>query len=407
MKRRMFLKSIGCALLANMVPWHQVRASQHGLLGYLRTNWSQDPYSLGSYSYIAKGAGRRDIHRLAKPIGRTMYFAGEATHPDYNSTVHAAYESGLIAAEAIIAQGHKKVVVVGAGISGLGAAKLLSSRGINVEVFEARNRIGGRIWTEQSLGMPLDLGASWIHGIDENPIYQLAGELNLKTLVTKDSVIIRDSHGESLPLSEAPDWLEHVTEIQHSSGANLDQLNESAYWFDDDYDGEEVIFPDGYGAIFKGLQGDYQVHLQAPVEKLTYADGDVELVLGSGVKAQGDAALITVPLGVLKSGNIDFTPPLPEAKTRAISRLGMGTLDKLYLHFDQVFWDRSQTWISTPQNGLPKGHFNQWLNLYPYIGEPVIMAFNGGPPALELASLTDEQLVSAGLQTLQKAYPEL
>nr|WP_317621425.1 FAD-dependent oxidoreductase [Streptomyces sp. CBMA123] len=55
------------------------------------------------------------------------------------------------------------MVVVGAGISGLGTARYLADKGQDVSVLEARERIGGRVWTSQKwAGVPLDLGASWI-----------------------------------------------------------------------------------------------------------------------------------------------------------------------------------------------------------------------------------------------------
>lgn len=60
------------------------------------------------------------------------------------------------------------VIIIGAGISGIAAARLLKSKGYSVLVLEARNRIGGRIWTDTSLNSPLDMGASWIHGINKN-----------------------------------------------------------------------------------------------------------------------------------------------------------------------------------------------------------------------------------------------
>ncbi|WP_051021052.1 FAD-dependent oxidoreductase [Synechococcus sp. PCC 6312] len=62
------------------------------------------------------------------------------------------------------------VIVIGAGVAGLAAARILQDQGQRVLVLEGRNRIGGRVWTNRSLdGLPLDLGASWIHGIEGNP----------------------------------------------------------------------------------------------------------------------------------------------------------------------------------------------------------------------------------------------
>ena len=83
----------------------------------------------------------------------------------------------------------------------------------------------------------------------------------------------------------------------------------------------------------------------------------------------------------------------------------MGVLDKVYLLFEEVFWDRDATWIATPENGLPRGQFNQWVNFYPALGAPLLMAFNGGPPALDLARMPDEAVIRRALDTLDRAYP--
>lgn len=83
----------------------------------------------------------------------------------------------------------------------------------------------------------------------------------------------------------------------------------------------------------------------------------------------------------------------------------MGLLDKLYLGFDDVFWDRGVTWIMTPDTGLPRGQFNGWFNLAPYTGEPIIMAFNGGPAARAFSGQSDAALVRAGTRALSRAYP--
>ena len=68
----------------------------------------------------------------------------------------------------------REVLVIGAGIAGLTAARDLAIDGYNVAILEARERIGGRIWTSHELGLPADLGASWIHGFEDNPIARLA-----------------------------------------------------------------------------------------------------------------------------------------------------------------------------------------------------------------------------------------
>lgn len=69
---------------------------------------------------------------------------------------------------------HVDFIIVGGGISGLACARELKNKGYNILVIEAENKIGGRIRTEKINNEIYDLGASWIHGIKNNPIYEIA-----------------------------------------------------------------------------------------------------------------------------------------------------------------------------------------------------------------------------------------
>ncbi len=405
MKRRTLLKSLSAGLVSGFVPWTGANAGQKQLVGYLRTNWSRDPYSYGSYSYMAKGSWNRDRAKIEAPVNDKIFFAGEAVFPDHNGTVHAAYESGQQTAAMVLRGSAAKIAVIGAGMGGLSAAHRLATAGRTVTVFEARNRIGGRIFTNNSLGMPLDLGASWIHGTVENPLTELANAAGQKRIQTDDSYVIRGRDGRDIADRDAPGWLENVTDIQHDAAADFSQLNKLAYLMQDDYGGPEVIFPKGYAPIFDQLTGTYGLHLSSVVRQIDQTDRGVAVKFDSRQTVLFDAVVVTLPLGVLKQNTVTFNPPLPARKQDAIRRIGMGTLDKVYLLYDQPFWDVDATWIITPENDLPQGHFNQWLNLYKYIGKPVIMAFNGGPPALELAGHSDAELVQRARQTLSLAYP--
>ncbi|MEM7072128.1 MAG: FAD-dependent oxidoreductase [Pseudomonadota bacterium] len=429
-QRRTFLQAAIGISLTGLIPLDvqssQYRTRQHrALRGYLRTNWSLDPYSFGSYSFIARGARRNHPAILGRSVGNRLFFAGEATHPSYQSTVHAALESGFIAADAVTKTKAHTVAIIGAGASGLTAATRLSDSGYDVTVFEARDRIGGRIWTDMRLGIPLDLGASWIHGTDgtladnspadknptdknpadRNPLISLGKELGITTIVTRDSFVMRGAGGLRMGYRDEPDWLEEVLEVQHSAGAALKDINIGAYWHESDYTGDDLLIPGGYSQIFNALPGGIDVRLGQEIRAVRLDAGSVQLQDHQGQNADFDAVIITVPLGVLKQGTITFTPPLSVDKQDAIARLGMGLLDKIYLKYDEVFWDKDVTWIVTPENNLPRGQFNQWLNLFPYIGEPVIMAFNGAQPARDLASLSDLELVARAEQTLHMAYP--
>ena len=90
----------------------------------------------------------------------------------------------------------KKIVIIGSGISGLGAAKYFKDRNIDVIVIEAQDRVGGRLRTNRSLSVPFDEGASWIHGSQGNPITELATLSGADTFLTDDdNVAVFDIDG--------------------------------------------------------------------------------------------------------------------------------------------------------------------------------------------------------------------
>ncbi len=392
-------------VMVGCTPWEGEAKAGQNLLGYLRTNWSQDQHSFGSYSFLAKGAGRRDLAELRRPVDGRLFFAGEATHPRYNSTVHAAYESGLLAAKDIAETSARKIAVIGAGMAGLAAAQELAQLGKTVTVYEARDRIGGRVWTNRDLGFAADMGAAWIHGIKGNPLTELSDQLGLVRSETLDDTAVRGDDGREKGWLSIPGWLFDEVETQVAYGADKDWIARAGLTDTDGYDGHDVSFDNGYDGIFEALSSDYSTELSRELRSVKTSGSGVGLAFVDGSEVECDAVVVTVPLGVLKAKAITFDPPLPEPKLKAIERLGMGLLDKLYLRFEEIFWDEDATWIGTPENGLPRGQFNIWFNLGRYIDEPVLVALNGGSAALALAEMGDEQMVSAALETLAKAYP--
>lgn len=340
----------------------------------------------------------------------------------------------------------KKVLVIGAGIAGLAAARELASRGYTPIILEARDRIGGRTWTDRSLGVPVDLGASWIHGIDGNPLTKLADQINARRIATdwdnsllySDQGLISDQDYEAADeqfnalldevysLGESADEQESLrdgfdqaaadenlpadqrarleylinTTIEHDYAADTEQLSLAWWEFGDGFDGDEVVFPQGYVQIVDYLATNLTIHLNQVVQQINYTAESVEVLTNQGTFT-AEYAVITIPLGVLKQNSIQFNPPLPESKRAAISALGMGLLNKVYLRFPEVFWDEVEIIGYMSQR---RGEWAEWLNMEPITGQPIIMAFNAGSFARQTESWSDAQIIEGAMSALRAMY---
>ena len=371
-------------------------------IGHRVTRWQQDPFSHGSYSYLAKGASPEDQQILVKPVEHRVFFAGEAVDSRHPATVHGAYQSGRAVAEQIIDKSPDRVTVVGAGMSGLAAAQKLADENIRVTVLEARDRIGGRVWTDHSLGLPLDFGASWIHGICGNPLTRLADEVGAERIATDfESVVVRNQHSCEIDWNNTSQIYCQIVEVEQEYGADTGDLSAEAEEEGANVVGDHVSFPGGYNQILEPLKSGLDIRFSSVVSAVKLA-GNVVEVTGSGALYVADAVLITVPLGALKAERIAFSPSLPQDKKAAISRLGMGLLDKVYLQFDEVFWDEEVDWIG--RIGPDQRQFASWLNLYKYTRKPVLMAFNASSAAEALGRLPEQEVVRMAVQALGDMY---
>src|SRR5471032_1871308 len=87
----------------------------------------------------------------------------------------------------------ERVLVIGAGMAGLVAARLLHDSGFKVTVLEARERLGGRTWTDDRIGAPVDLGGSWVHGVDGNPLTLWCEQLGIELVENQGDRLLIDS----------------------------------------------------------------------------------------------------------------------------------------------------------------------------------------------------------------------
>ena len=111
---------------------------------------------------------------------------------------------------------------------------------------------------------------------------------------------------------------------------------------------------------------------------------------------------MTVPLGVLKAGAIKFTPALPAGYSAAISRLGMGVLNKTYLRFPYRFWDNQEQLLG--YIGLERGRWAEWYDFQRITNQPILLGFNAGSFASTLEAYSDAQTVSSAMSVLRAIY---
>jgi polyamine oxidase len=371
-------------------------------VGSLISRWRADPFAQGSYSFLAAGAepSDRDVLRTLGNDG--LFFAGEATSSDFAATVHGALLSGERAADEVIVSGAESVLVVGAGAAGLAAGRRFADAGVSVRVVEARDRIGGRVWTDRSLGVPLDLGASWIHGVDDNPLSGLADAADAARVGTDyDSYRARNDAGQIVAPADFPAGFEDVTFVEHEFAADIGALSSQADDEGEEYGGGDVIFPNGYLEVIEELVDGFEVETGWIVQRVD-THGDGVTVTSSSGSITADAVVITVPLGVLKAGSIEFVPPLGASRQGAIDRLGMGLLNKVFLQFGEVFWETDVDLFG--YIGPKRGYFAEWLNIAKYTGEPILLGFNASSAAEEIEMMTDIEVVAEALLALRNMY---
>lgn len=348
--------------------------------------------------------------------------------------------------------GGSKIIVIGAGIAGLAAASKLRQAGKDVVVLEARDRIGGRILTSERWGdAKVDLGASWIHGDGPgNPVANLARQIGARLATTSfDRRETFDTGGAKLDQgamdqleslesalttvlrkaqsADADQAVQHAarnglnyasrsqmeknqidfllnTTIEHEFGGEASRL--SAYWYNSDeaYGGSESLFIDGYQVLTKYLAQGLDIRLGHVVSSVVYrADGGVVVTTSQG-SFTGLRAIVTLPLGVLQSGAVSFSPALPADKQAAIDKLGMGLLNKCYLRFPRAFWNTEVDWLNHIPDGTNYGQWAEWVSFARVSGQPILLGFNAAAFGREIEGWSDARIVGSAMSTLRTIY---
>ncbi|CAL0315858.1 unnamed protein product [Lupinus luteus] len=355
------------------------------------------------------------------------------------------------------------VIVIGGGMAGTAAARALQDASFQVVLLESRERLGGRIHTDYSFGFPVDLGASWLHGVcKENPLAPLIGKLGLPLYRTsEDNSVLYDHDLESYALfdmdgNQVP--LELVTEVGKLFERVLEETNKIRQefiedmsilralsivferkpefrleglahkvlqwylcrmegWFAADSDSislknwdQEVLLPGGHGLMVRGylpvihtLAKGIDIRLGHRVTKIVRRYNEVKVITENGETFVADAAIVAVPLGVLKANIIEFEPKLPDWKEAAITDLGVGIENKIILHFENVFWPNVEFLGVVAETSYGCSYF---LNLHKATGHPVLVYMPAGQLAKDIEKMSDEAAANFAFTQLKKILPD-
>ena len=255
------------------------------------------------------------------------------------------------------------VVVIGAGAAGLAASRELRRRQLRVTTLEARDRIGGRAYTDHEVfGIPYDIGAHWLEGGNRNPFLRHAQENGFSVYRAPDVQTVYVGNREATdteygafdrayrttvaamsaagrrgrdvsPAEVVPDtgeWhdLVHFTIGAYEEGKDYDGLSCQDWW--GSADGAESYCREGYGALLAHSARDIPVHLSTPATSVDWSGSGVVVSTESG-SIRAHACLVTVSTGVLAADSIRFNPALPAEKQESFAKISMGFYDHIAL----------------------------------------------------------------------------
>lgn len=329
----------------------------------------------------------------------------------------------------------------------MGAARDLAQAGLKVVVLEASAAIGGRTRMAKLGGtVPVDLGAMWIHGWRGNPLTELAhsGGADLFPFdwddgPTFDSAarrldaaqVAKDGRMLQRALDFSRRWSEELSaDAQLSKGLDLFARREkfdaaerfslaaeayssitldyaatpadlSAWWWDEgkEFGGGDCLVRGGFGALAAGLSANVEVRTGAVVDLVDSSGASPRVRIRGGDELTAAAVLVTLPLGVLKSGSVRFVPELPQKKKSAIKSLGFGSYQKTFLLFDEETKFPPGQVIRERTEGNP---WSEWSNLSDFLGLPVLMAINAGPAARKVEGMSDTGLARDAVDALRR-----
>jgi monoamine oxidase len=335
------------------------------------------------------------------------------------------------------------LLIIGAGVAGLAAWRELHFAGLTVVVLEARDRIGGRILSDRSTTLPVELGAEFVHG-KPRAIWSILEKARLKVNECRGTRLVAGEEGlrqcpaywkiiekvnrqidpsreiaydQFLAAADASPFEKLVAKsyVEGFNAARAEIISASAVALGDraaaEIDGQRQFrLSGGYGSLVDWLAADLRsesLHLRTAVREIRWRRGHVEAVadtLDGEVTFSAARLIVTVPLGVLQAppgapGAIQFVPSLQQ-KEAAIRRLEVGHAVKLMICFSERFWENNGhfAFAISFDRELPV-----WWTQEPLTSN-VLTGWAGGPAAERLIGLPPEKLLERATQSLARIF---
>jgi monoamine oxidase len=324
------------------------------------------------------------------------------------------------------------IVVIGAGAAGLAATQTLVERGLSVICIEARDRIGGRAWTDsETLGVPFDRGCAWLHSADINPWRSIAANLGFTVIERKqvwqgrlgdrwlteseradwdrivaarlDAIAAVGASGRDIAASAVPAEREKWSAVAEAviswyTSADSDQVSTLDIFNANDTNIDWPIV-EGYGALVARYGEGLPVSLATPATRIAWGDHVVAVETRRGT-VRARAAVIAVPTNVVAGGAIRFDPPLPIAKQEAFHNIPLGNAEKIVFRIEgNPFGERPGVFGVAGGDDTYTGGYQ-----FRPFERPLVIGFLGGSCARELAAAGEEAMIAFGIGELVRMF---